>query len=272
MLTIGRFPEERLEAMFHRVKTLKEALKGGEDPKSIISNESINGFTPDYVKPTKKKLSEKEISAFWDGIERVGIPIHIKTALKLMLFFGQTKKSILQTQWSHLDFETSKWTIPKIAKKEVRINVIPLLDTGDILFGELPKVSHWAFPSSKRNSHISEASIDQAIRYIRLASDIPMLTASNLRRTVGVNMVNAGIHCLVVKEVLGFKTEDNFPFIETHQPSNYPVNTTTEVTETINNSNFKLGAFRWWHNRLLNILSIHSNKDLLLNAESYSKV
>ena len=87
MLTIGRFSEERLETMFHRVRTLKKALKKGEDPKSIVSDESINRLTLGDAKPTKTILSEQEISAFWDGIERVGIPIHIKTALKLMLFF-----------------------------------------------------------------------------------------------------------------------------------------------------------------------------------------
>jgi len=261
MLTIGRFPEERLDAMLNQVKTLKEALKGGEDPKAVISSESINGLTLDKTGPTKKILSEKEIATFWNGIEKIDLSIHVKVALKLMLFFGQTKKNILQTQWSHLDFETNRWTIPKLAKKEVYINALPLLDKGNILFGELPKISQWVFPSPKRSSHISEASIDQAIRYIRFSSDIPILTASNLRRTVGVNMANSGIHCSVVKEILGFKTNDNFPFIEVHQFPGYSLNTASEASESAHNYNLKISAFHWWHNYLTNILSIKTRQN-----------
>ena len=264
MLTIGRFRQARLEAMHRRVKTLKNALKKGEDPKVIISRKPTNGLTLDNAKPSEKILSDKEISLFWNGIERVGISKHIQIALKLMLFFGQTKKSILQTEWSHLDFEANIWTIQKKAKKELRKNLIPLLDIGSLLFRELPEDSQWVFPSAKiNNGHLSETSIDQAIRYIRLSSNIPMLKASDIRRTIGINMVNSGVHYLIVKEILGFKTEDTFSFIGINQFPDYSSNSqmdlfTYKTTQTIitMNSNLKLRAFEWWHKRLLNILSI----------------
>ena len=81
MLTIGRFPEESLEAMFHQVKNLKNALRGGDDPKLIISKETNHTLNTDNAKPVKKILSEKEISEFWNGLEKINISIQIKTAL-----------------------------------------------------------------------------------------------------------------------------------------------------------------------------------------------
>ena len=272
MLTIGRFPEESLEAMFHQVKSLKTALKEGDDPKLIISKEANHILNKDNAKPIKKILSEKEISELWNGLEKINLSVQIKTALKLMLFFGQTKKSILQTQWDHLDFQTNRWIIPKLEKKEIRMTVIPLLERGKALFESLPKVSKWVFPSTKRNNHISEASLDQAIRYIRLASDIPMLTASNIRRTIGLNMVNSGTHCLVVKDILGFKTEDNFPFIDLKQLPNYSFRHSTEGPGRINENSLKLDAFQLWHDYLSNILTNLLNEDLILTSERYSKV
>ena len=53
MLTIGRFRQARLEAMHRRVKTLKNALKKGEDPKVIISRKPTNGLTLDNAKPSE---------------------------------------------------------------------------------------------------------------------------------------------------------------------------------------------------------------------------
>ena len=85
MLTIGRFPEERLEAMFQLVKILKAALKKGEDPKSILSKESNNPLNSDNAKTTKKILSGKEISEFWE---------HFVCVL-------QTKCSGILESWGH---------------------------------------------------------------------------------------------------------------------------------------------------------------------------
>ena len=63
MLTIGRFLEEPLEAIFLKVATLQEALKKGKDPKLILSKESFNSGK---AKPPKKILSGQEILAFYE--------------------------------------------------------------------------------------------------------------------------------------------------------------------------------------------------------------
>jgi len=218
----------------------------------------------------------------------------MKTALELVLFYGQTKKNILQTQWNHLDFETGVWVIPKKVKGESSIDVLPLLDYGSILFKRLPKVSKWVFPSSRQNNHFSEASIDQAIRYIRLSTNISDLTISNIRITIASRMVDAGFEPSAVKEILGFRsTKEFFPIWKNSSPNQFNNRADRQMDifhmsyqESLLNrldssfkkqvfkkhkeDNCKVNTYRWWHNHLLKVLLNFSN-DKFIGVERLIK-
>mgnify|MGYP001218131727 CR=1 FL=1 len=64
MLTIGRFNQARLDAMYRRVNNLKIALKKGEDPKAVISSKPTSELTLKNSKAAEKILSGKEISFY----------------------------------------------------------------------------------------------------------------------------------------------------------------------------------------------------------------
>ena len=272
MLTIGRLPETKLEKALAQISVFKNALKAGIDPKLLLSKSFTHQTSPKIIKAPKKILSHDEIAEFWNAINTLNLSIHIKTALQLVLFFGRTKSNILQTQWDHLDLETQTWVIPKNIKNNLQIEVIPLLEYGSVLFQELPRISQWVFPSVRNGGHLSEASIDQAIRQIRLSSNILALTVSNIRRTVGSGMISAGFHPYIVKEILGFKAPKRFSFIEMEPLDHLNLSPGTESSDKTKVSDTKINAYLWWHDYLSKTLITYSENDLISNSARFLNV
>jgi integrase len=148
-------------------------------------------------------LNDKELRAFWHGLDRAAMSEGIRLALRLQLLTAQRKGEVIALSWNQISSEV--WTIPAGIAKNKHAHRIPLSVQALALLDYIKAhagASRWAFPSPSGKGHITPEAVDHAIRNNRQLFGINPFTPHDLRRTVASHMTAMGISRLVVGKIL----------------------------------------------------------------------
>ena len=156
----------------------------------------------------ERDLDEKEIKAFWEGLDETGMVDSIKLALKFILVTSQRPGEVASAEWSEVDIKKKCWKIPSGKTKNGRLHSVPLSTLVLDLLREAKQNSggsRWLFPSPFRkieDKRIAEGSLPHAV-----LSNLPKLvidhfTPHDLRRTTATMMTAMGFQRLTVGKIL----------------------------------------------------------------------
>jgi integrase len=186
------------------------------------------------VKPVAKEnrrdrvLSVQEIKNLWQTLDNyedrnIQISLIARYALKFQLATTQRKGEVVKAEWREVCMDSCIWTIPaEKVKNKLGAHRVPLSALALDLLEQIKKMNlsqKWIFPSEKkrkrkkdaegnstqefikRDTHISGASIDHAIRrsvFKGIASFVP----HDLRRVGASYMTSLGVSRLTVSKIL----------------------------------------------------------------------
>jgi integrase len=189
---------------------------------------------PPGIEMTRERnLTDEEIPALWNALERAPMEANIRRLLRFMLVTVQRKGEIIGLHKREIDRERAIWTIPADRVKNKRDHVVPLSPLALEIIDEKnePKERRseeeagWIFPSSRTGLPYEVRSIDHAMRGLfehrppqkghkrrstntkpppALAGFVPA-TPHDLRRTGATKMRELGISKDDVKLVLNHK-------------------------------------------------------------------
>lgn len=150
-------------------------------------------------------LNEDEIRQFWHRMDMCNMSAGTKLALKLQLVTGQRKGEIVAMEWSEIDFTNNIWTIPAAKAKNNMHHRVPLSSLALQLIADIRKnsrTSEWLFPSPKPDQHVSDTSIDHALRKNIEQLQIFAFTPHDLRRTAATWMSSLGVPRDILSKIL----------------------------------------------------------------------
>ena len=165
-----------------------------------------------------RSLSEQEIRAFWNGLDKAKMAPGTKLALRLALVTGQRIGEVCGAMKSEIDLDKAEWLIPARRVKNRRDHSVPLSPMAVKLFrqafelsGELPFLCP-SRPRSKlviRQQHLATHGVGHAMQGAlkELGLEENPATPHDLRRTVASHMAAMGIGENVVARVLNHASE-----------------------------------------------------------------
>jgi integrase len=149
-------------------------------------------------------LSESEIRQFWKGLEKTPINNAIQLVLRFQLVTGQRKGEIVTALWDEIN--DGWWTIPKEKSKNGLPHRVPIPAMAKTLLSEIKTLagdSPWLFPSQRRKGrHLTQASVDHALRLNLDSLKIKGLTPHDLRRTAASMISGLGVERTILKKIL----------------------------------------------------------------------
>ena len=165
-----------------------------------------------------RSLSEQEIRAFWNGLDKAKMAPGTKLALRLALVTGQRIGEVCGALRSEIDLERAEWLIPAKRVKNRRDHSVPLSPLAVELLKEataLAGESQFLFPSRPRSNsvirdqHLASHGVGHAMHgaltELGLVQD--PATPHDLRRTVASHLAAMGIGENVVARVLNHASE-----------------------------------------------------------------
>ena len=148
-------------------------------------------------------LTDGEICAFWEGLERTTIGMPIRYALKLQLVTAQRKGEIVAAEWPEFDLNAGWWTIPADRSKNHLAHRVPISLLARELLHDMPRLDdRFLCPSPTGNKPVGDTSVDHAVRRNLDAFGVGRFTPHDLRRTAASHMTSIGIPRLVVSKIL----------------------------------------------------------------------
>ena len=105
-------------AVNRTLAALRRALAWGTEQDLLKVNPAAGIKTNVIETPKDRALSQDEIAAFWQGLDKAAMSKTSKLALRLMLLTGQRPGEVCGILKSELDFETGIWTLPKERTKK----------------------------------------------------------------------------------------------------------------------------------------------------------
>ena len=155
-------------------------------------------------------LSESEIRKFWKGLEKTSMNKAIQLVLKFQLATGQRKGEIVTARWDEVT--DGWWTIPKEKSKNGIPHRVPINRMSKKLLTDIKSLANdspWLFPSQRRKGrHLTQASIDHALRLNLESLKIIELTPHDLRRSAASMIAGLGTDRIVLKKVLNHMDGD----------------------------------------------------------------
>ncbi len=150
-------------------------------------------------------LSEGEIKLFWGGLKNARMSPGTRLVLKLQLATIQRKGEVVEAAWDDFDLKNGWWTIPGEKTKNKLPHRVPLNNIALDLLQEIKELSgdnNCLFPSPKGSNHVSDTSIDHAVRnnleFFKMDGFVP----HDLRRSGASHLTSMGIPRLVVGRIL----------------------------------------------------------------------
>lgn len=150
-------------------------------------------------------LSAAEIHRFWHRLETAKIKKTTALALKLQLLTAQMKVEVATAKWADFDLKNGWWVIPAEHTRSRRPHRVPLSPLALVLLEELREMgsgSRWLFPSPSGDRHITETSMDCAVRNSLKHFGIDHFTPRDLRRTAVSLMTAVNVELSAVAKVL----------------------------------------------------------------------
>lgn len=190
------------------------------------------------VKPVTKEnqcervLSELEIKILWDALSQdvfnknISHKIHMssetKLALKLQLITGQRKGEVISAEWAEIDLSSNWWVIPASKAKNNQEHRVPLSFLAIEILNEIKQLSgdsRYLFPAKNKVNHITDGSIDKAVKRSYF-DGIKSWTPHDLRRTAASHMTSIGISRLVVGKILNHSEQGVTAVYDRHSYDN----------------------------------------------------
>ena len=160
---------------------------------------------PSIENPRNRVLKSDEIKTLWNKLDTAKMQRTTMLALKLQLITGQRKGEVASARWEDFDSDLTWWTIPSEESKNNKPNRVPITPLALELLTELKAISGdsiWLFPSPRAGKHISETSIDHALRVNADHFELEHFTPHDLRRTVSTEMASMGINDKTIDKIL----------------------------------------------------------------------
>jgi integrase len=147
----------------------------------------------------ERALSEDEIPAFWNGLDKIKMDARTRAALRLLLCTGQRPGEIAEMRRSEI--EAAWWTIPPERSKNRRAHRVFLNSVARRIIAEIPDDGDFLFPSPHGEGPIRRHALSRALlRGWEKQGDappvfdgIPRFRPHDLRRSASTGMARAGI-------------------------------------------------------------------------------
>ena len=159
-------------------------------------------------------LSEDEIKILWLALEQdtnndnplhtIHMSVETKLVLKLQLATAQRKGEVVAAEWDEFDLVSGWWTIPAEKAKNNQTHRVPLSTLAIQILDSIKKLnesSRFLFPAKRKDTHITGASVDHAVRRSDFNGVKPW-TPHDCRRSAASYMTSLGISRLVVSKIL----------------------------------------------------------------------
>jgi integrase len=177
-----------------------------QNPAASIRAKDIGGTE----KPSERFLSLDEVKIIWQFLNssQCQMSLQTKGAIKIVILTGVRTAEIRLSQWNHIDFSNSLWTIPSEHNKGKVTVKIHLSHLTKAVLQELKMVSNSSFvlPGLIDNKPLDENALPRAIRRIQDRVGIPEWTAHDLRRTFATQLGETlDIDPVVIEKCLGHK-------------------------------------------------------------------
>lgn len=120
----------------HLREVVQAVFRHAQGSGQAVSNpaEAIRPSTIATFKPRDRALTPAEIRKFLTALELVATTPTLRLALKFILLTGVRKSEFIEANWSEVDFDAERWTIPASRMKAGNTHVVPLSSqTLDIL-------------------------------------------------------------------------------------------------------------------------------------------
>lgn len=172
----------------------------------IVPGSPCVGMKPPAIeKQRDRTLSEKEIKAFWLGLDKARMFPLTKLALRLMTITGQRKGEVMAAKWREIDIDSGWWTIPSENSKNKLSHRVPLSSMALDILDELKAISgqsEWVFPSQTGKGHLTERAVNRALDRNVEVVGVSDFHPHDLRRSMASHMTAMGIQRLIVSKVL----------------------------------------------------------------------
>ncbi len=195
------------------LSTIKQAFNYGVSRGALPFNPAANIRARDIggqEKPRERVLTLDEIKKIWNFLDSDDsqMPVHTKSAIKVMLLTGVRTSELRLAQWHEFDFEQSLWTIPAKHSKAGIIQKIHLAPQVLALLEELKAISDsdYVIYGADSTKPLTENALARAINRIQGRVGIPHWTAHDLRRTFATQLGETlRIDPVVIEKCLGHK-------------------------------------------------------------------
>jgi integrase len=160
---------------------------------------------PSKENQRERVLSEDEIKAFWNRLDKAKMAEGTRLALKLQLVTGQRKGEVIGAEWDEFDLGEGWWTIPSEKAKNNSSHRVPLSKPAQDLLKEIKEQSNgskWLFPSPRGDMPMTGPAIDHAVRNNMDSFKIDPFTPHDLRRTCATQIASMGTDRLIVGKIL----------------------------------------------------------------------
>lgn len=161
------------------------------------------------VKPPAPKvardrwLNEQEIRQFWARLDSAKMEPQCRAALRLILITAQRSGEVLSAEWSEIDIDAVRWTIPASKAKNGLQHSVPLQS---LAIEEITKLERkgWLIPSryTGKDTHTTVAGLSNALAANQDHFGLSRFTPHDLRRTAATHLARIGVPRFIVGQVL----------------------------------------------------------------------
>jgi integrase len=210
------------------------------------------------VKPVAREqsrdrvLADSEIKALWTACEVKGWPFG--TAVQVMLLTGQRRNEVRTMQWSDIDLDQKRWTLPREKTKGDRSHIVPL---GPLALEMLRSVKKTSKPADYVFTTTGDTAVSGFSKAKKKLDEDSLLQGwrlHDLRRTVASKMAGIGIAPHVVEKVLNHTSGEISGVAAIYNRHGY--------------EDEKLTALEAWENKLEQILERKSRKNIVPISEA----
>jgi len=141
-----------------------------------------------------RSLTEPEVKAFWDLLDKSNMSITRVNALKLMLITGCRVQEMAGLRWSEIDYLEKIIVLPSERTKNKLAHVVPLNALALNIINNTPKLHDiFLFPDETNTQPLKTDGFSQAISRLSKNSTIEKFVPRDLRRTFKTLTGKAGI-------------------------------------------------------------------------------
>lgn len=152
--------------------------------KKIIKNEKVGD----------RALTEQEIFAFWQALDKSNMSIARINAFKLLLITGQRVEEVAAMEWGEIDLNQAVWSLPSRRTKNKRNHIVPLNKMAIEIINSTPKYDNkYVFPGKDLSRPLPTDGFSQALSRLLSNTELTPFVPRDLRRTFKTLTGRAGI-------------------------------------------------------------------------------